>query len=644
MIDLFNIDDVVKKIGQTLFLALDRYASEEIRLLFFVTRGEDIERLESSLLVSEETGDNFLLVGESGVGKSAFLSHFLNQSPFVKTISKRLSSIDLGLIPHDQMRQALRMRIVRAVEKLFQGANIQKKLWSPRAMATYDECIYTLDGLKPQLEKCDRQSILQHVIIDDVDHLGGEAFCELLEDIRPLLLSPLFSVVIACRRPAYNAIRLYHDLNITFSFSESLKIELEPLAVGAILSARTQFLSSSGTLATLLDGPIKNVKPLWEHLKSTFDGPTHGRDKPVLFKYPFAEQQEQFMQEMSNGNIRQVLMYAQEFLTYMADDMEPWRKADEGDHVSGYWVGRSGIISHFTRANVNGQIRIHDLNERKTHAYVPRDAVKKKVSDFLSIGCATYILVMETIEKYNASQTLDPAYLRELEFRYGISPADFSSAVADLQGKFIIRERTLAARDPSGHTPHQKQYELTDRGTYYLKDLIHWQQYIDLYGISTHLKKARIGEVMPRIEDSLLQFAINIMLIGFRLLRGEDFECCNEELLKFTIAEKALLETFSSIYLDSLFNIYDKMGVQTKSAKVLCKQAVSPEELERHLFLNIEIAIRKTDEYGHGYYLFLPDEIRKQNDRRNRPMTPEPIVETGDFQDFVKASVTFHEH
>ena len=207
------------------------------------------------------------------------------------------------------------------------------------------------------------------MFIDDIDYIDNQYLPSVIDVLRPILNLRNCRVILAARPPAYNTIIGHSDVSMaTFFGGGSHSLELDHLDVEDIVRARLHFICSDDKCTVIKKyEKDKSSIDLFKNLGSTmwrlFIDPNLPKKEEVeTIKLPFTPNQYRGMQSLSNGNIRYVLAMCKEYLKYMKENP---KKIKEG--IKGYHIGRKAVLDHFSREEVWGRIRIHNIHVRKSY-------------------------------------------------------------------------------------------------------------------------------------------------------------------------------------------------------------------------------------------------------------------------------------
>lgn len=629
MKSIFDYPQIIERLADSLFLNIEKY-DNALYSKFFIQRVQDTEFLYSRLNEVQAYGGNVLVVGEPGVGKSNFLKWFLKESQFARSVNlNNCTFLDLTTAPYTEDNHASFVNNVRGTLSSAMIAHL-KQLKDPchdappdtstpaARESLYNYCVTKITNLPLSLGNAKNQ--IQYLFLDDVDYLPVKCFIELLEHLKPLLFSRYFCVIIACRTPAFNTIKSHRDYNVSRAFDDAKLVQLQPLAVHSILNARIQTLASSGrSLRSILKSDLNgtSLKTLFDYIGGILSG-LKPEDDVDFLEYPFTEKQHAFMRMMTNGNNRQVLLMAKEYLHYMRTHIGDIKKEEQG-----YWVGRRAVITHFTKPDIDSKIRIINLHQKKTFQYTSADLIKKKGIPAHQVGNSTNIVLLETFKHFKYPNHLDSQYYQLLGQEYGLSKDDIREGIADLLDYGMTTERLLEARPALGSKQPFKDYDLTEKGACYLDYLIHWDEYIEKYGLSRHHELFRTFETKQAIEAALLEFLINILVVKRIQLERKAIDTIK-------IAKGPFRSQFCKLNRDLIRHL--------DPTDKLTSHELSQDEMAYYLTTRLQLLRDKPSE-NEAFFELKPESIEAEAARRKLPIALKGIYDAEGFGKYVKTFV-----
>lgn len=305
----------------------------------FYNRTDECARFEGFLENIYRTADNILITGEAGIGKTNFIHRVVRKTDLLKKSSLHPILIDYrDAVPHNA-RTCL-CTLVEQLQIYFSEVNRPIHTLKANTPELVDENLRAISRHLSTLSK-DAPKMHPVVFIDDLDY-ADEEWHELLSYVYPIAGSSIASVVLTVRPHLLAAIDSW-DNRFSFCFTRATKhIELNPLQVEHIISSR---------LVPILAEQATN--PLWSYLKARLSnsgslakllGRISQQQPEALgkFEYPFTAQHNDFIRQITNGNIREIFDIAYESLVYIAQhpDLE-LRQETYGVRKN---IGREGIM------------------------------------------------------------------------------------------------------------------------------------------------------------------------------------------------------------------------------------------------------------------------------------------------------------
>ncbi|MBF0519065.1 MAG: ATP-binding protein [Nitrospirae bacterium] len=609
MSSIFDYPDIIDSLTADFFHDISNYVTKQkIFKQFYVQRIREGDLLLSKLKDLSYSGNNILVVGDMGVGKTVFLECFLNRlcetkrdamyhfCEFAKPGSYNFLDLRKHSFSQENIKEFInyfRNELVNVMLQLFQTLGVVCNTipaldhTDATYTARYEYCSNKLNslGLKKNAE------CTHFLFIDDVDYIDSEILLELIENLRPILQSPYICVILAARIPAYNTIMSYHDHTISNTFKNSEVIPLAPLSAYDILLPRIQFLYKNGNsmLDVLKNTDILAVMPTLQRFKDKIIQ-ILGDDPNVPFEYPFTSTQHVFMEKMSNGNVSMILQYAKELLKYMNANKKDITKKEQG-----YWIGRDAIFRIFSNITINEKIRIFNLHDKRTNMYKPKSKNQKDQK----VGNSISVIVLETFRDNEWINTTDVESLEEL---YGVSVADFKDSINRLVALRLLNERVFynarkASKSPIASYP---ELVLTSRGNFYLENLIFWDAYKTKYGVSNHHKYG----LLTRLQQTIF-FIIKELIANILIAITQNNLCSTD---KFKINKQTFYKNLMLLYkhiINSAICIGDKTVF-----------TLNPEYITN--LLNKHSLLEKNPELDDSkYYLFSIDSLEKSVFKEN---------------------------
>lgn len=521
--NLWDFPHIIDIFAYELFHDLSEYERErEIYERFFIERTANARDLYADIQILEESESprNIFLLGDRGTGKSTFLQWFIYNPKYFGGRGSSAFLLDLRTISESQEGDSLlthaQVEITQAIKRFCKDFynNPTNELPITSELDTEVKISTAFVRACEILKNYDTSDVRHFftLFIDDIDYADVIYLAPLIRCLRPLLALHNCHLVFAGRPSAYNS--LISGLPDNFGgavFGRDNPIEILPhLSVEEVLLARLNVICP--------ESPADVQEMIKEWRKSLSTRPLILRTIQELFaqpkipigletiKYPFTNKQHKSMQQLSNGNINQILEMARQLLIYMSHNTK-----SEGN--TGYHIGRQAFLTHFSSDSVLASIRIQDLHRIKSYQYVSREELKNNKIPPEKVGNSLFVCILESLLDFD-SYDLTVKYLDRL----GFSEGEIGRGITQLIDMQMIEEAQIIDRRPltlgnimSG-PPIVQEYKVTLRGKFYINYMIHWVEYIDRFGTSNHHQKAYDLVTVETIRYHLVVLAVSIFI------------------------------------------------------------------------------------------------------------------------------------
>jgi len=444
------IDDHMKAISIALddLIYLCNYDKDILNELFY-NRDKELSKFKSHLENICVSSDNILIVGEAGIGKTCFVYKLVNDTNMINENNLYPIVIDYSKIAPRSVGSSL-LYFLKDIKKYFEDMKIDcnEFMEMNEENITNNFHILTNHLRLYQNNKPDKHCI---IFIDDIDYAEDD-WCDLLKYFMPLSISPMISIVLTVRPYLYSAIENYDD-RISYFFTRNVKdIELEPLSVENLLSSR---------LAPFL---VENAgRPFHRFITNLFS--RQGRLSKIIKKYgindyddlnrieyPFTEKHNNFMNRISNGNIREIFDIAYESFLYILKNENLAEREENGIHRK--IIGREGVLQLF-----------YD-NDKSKYKIININLYKNKK------GNSRYYNVLEAIKLF---RNINEDFYDKLH-NLGHKKKEIDETIEQLASKNfrLIRQKNFIRNKVNGTICCE--YLLTEKGNYYL-EMAEWEEY-----------------------------------------------------------------------------------------------------------------------------------------------------------------------
>jgi hypothetical protein len=454
--------------------------------ILYFNRNEELRNISTVLELSRDSGNNVMLVGRRGAGKTSLIKKFIN-ARMAKDLNYVEHYLDLREIP---LGGGSRTEIDDVVVTL---NRILKSYLEEMGVVTssqgnkhdlYSELCFALKHVDSEAKEKFKPLLL---IIDDVDYTSVAFQEDLLRKLRPLFCFNSMVVLYAVRPEAERTARGHGD-NETLGtiFRRISWIYLHTLDAGGVINERLGILSRRGGVKRFYDFLLTKVKHdfQFDEVKSHADN----------WEYPLTRNQEVFLTCISNGNILNIVTMAKKIINYIYENKDTLEKHKE----RGYIVGLSAILEIFDIKNVN--------ESSKAIVDIMKPRSKK--------GNSLYRNIMESIL---ASGRIAEGFYSDMA-QLGHNKTAVNEALVDLRDDYEMIEPDYYSRSVySRDNDHEIiKYVLSPRGRYYLMYLSNRKEYINKFGISKNSVKGYL------YKDRLIEYLVEFIRCIYEISSFED--------------------------------------------------------------------------------------------------------------------------
>lgn len=308
------------------------------------------------------TGANFIVLGDAGVGKSTFLYKiFLNEE---NELEKYIYPIFLDFRKGSISIEAALVNFIDKVDDYFTEINIPiNTLEKPKEKETI---AYNLIKISEHLSKIPPDSIKKKLLllVDDLDY-ADDFWMEFLLSLHNLVLSPKLSFVLSLRPLLLFQIRSTNDVLYRDIIRSSVEINLSELSVSKILNKRLAPIikeNEANPFHLYIKRLFRRDSALCRILRKQYKITT--MEDLARFQFPFTSKLMIFMSQITNGNVREVFDIAEATLRYIFKNATKLDTRIENGDVK-YILPHSIIIElfHSNAEKYKSNYLLFDLNE-----------------------------------------------------------------------------------------------------------------------------------------------------------------------------------------------------------------------------------------------------------------------------------------
>lgn len=270
----------------------------------FIGRDDSRREMEYALSRRGPRGENIVVLGEAGVGKSNFLYDAFMRGDVFSGFSMFPIMIDWEVL---KTVDECKKRFIDSMTQYFKEINFEivslKENSDENVAFNFRETEKHLADIKPWCPVKKRPVLF----IDDLDY-AEEEWLELLQDFLAIASSEKISVVLSVRPPLLTCIRDFDGRFFHRYIGSAKMIELNDLPISDVLISRLAHILKDGELE--IGSPFRDV---WNKI---FDLKRVAFNPLPKIEYPFSKAFESFMVEFTNGNNRHVFSLASQAIRY----------------------------------------------------------------------------------------------------------------------------------------------------------------------------------------------------------------------------------------------------------------------------------------------------------------------------------------
>ncbi|HUQ21182.1 MAG TPA: ATP-binding protein [Gemmatimonadaceae bacterium] len=417
----------------------------------FFNRGHETHRFRA-LVEASDRDRTLIITGNAGVGKTSFV-YRIAYAPNPEAGTKILPILADYKAAVPQNTEGCLVGFVRnAIEEFAKAGHPIHGLRDN----TFEGVSHNIRVIHGHIAAVSQTPSFPRVLVflDDFDY-AEDTWYTLLDYFLPFVQCAYCTVALTMRPRLYAALQTY-DERLRFYFGRNVaEIKLHPMPAREVLASRLAPILLERQSQSVLVSIINNFK-------------THGPLKTIISKlglkqfedlqridFPFTEKHNDFMQRITNGNLREIMAIAIDSLLYILKNGGSLESREEGG-ITRKVIGREGTLKLFYD-NQESRYKISNINSNRSHS---GNSLLYNVLEALKIN-------PEVNERLFG--LLKPFGHTEKEVRWAIEHlADRAQRLIEL--RWILpqsRVRVILRAD---------EYEVTEKGNYYL-DLGKWPEY-----------------------------------------------------------------------------------------------------------------------------------------------------------------------
>jgi hypothetical protein len=418
----------------------------------FYNRGEERSRFWGIVSTNRDPDRTIIITGGAGVGKTSFIYNivFEPKMPSERGILPILADFRTAV---PQNVDGCLLGFIRNVAEEFSKAQLPVEGLRENSVGNIDENVRTIHHHLKRVTISEKSPRVLF-FLDDFDY-AEEQWYRLLDYFLPFVQSAHCGVVLTMRPRLYATIQSY-DERLRFYFGRNVdEISLDPMAAREVLASRLApilFLRQSKSILAKIVESFREKDRAGQVIRKL--GLKQVDDLPQI-DFPFTERHNDFMQRITNGNLREVQDIALDSLLFILKAGDSLEKRLESD-IERRVIGREGTLELFYESRT-AHFRIVNINEQRSVS-----------------GNSLFYNVLESLK---IEPQVDDRLCRRLR-SFGHSEKDIKFAVSWLadRNQRLIEPRWLMPMRRAKTLLRSDEYVLTDKGHYYL-DIAKWPEY-----------------------------------------------------------------------------------------------------------------------------------------------------------------------
>lgn len=436
----------------------------ELFIMLYYNRTPEYQKMKSILKNIKNRGDNILVTGTAGMGKSNFIYRIFLDDNIMKEYKIYPIIVDYRVTTHNYSSL---IKFIEDIEKYFEHINFPIN----NLKENIDENIsFNISKLAMHLSYIDYSNLDKHLVIflDDFDYIEDDLFY-ILEQFLSFASSTKATIILTARPQLHAAINSYDNRFAVYFTRDVQRVRLDDLAIPKLLKKRLAMIILEKKRTNILTQLIKTNGAYTKFLKMYGVIDLEQLDK---FELPFTELYYNFMTSITNGNIREIFDITYDTLIFF---MKHYKELDDiVEKVEDIDENRKNIEDeHIMRL-------FYDKKERTSEDYLNNYHLLNIHEHTSKSGNSLMFNVLEAIKMY---EYVNDTFFENLA-KLGHKQKDVEKIIDILKNKsyrMIAPQKILPSK-----IQHKAElychYKTTTKGDYYLTNIVYWKEYIERCG------------------------------------------------------------------------------------------------------------------------------------------------------------------
>lgn len=451
--------------------------NKDVYKVLYYNRTRDIDKMKSIFRGIHNRGDNILITGPAGTGKTNFIYRVFFETKFLEENNLYPIIVDFG---ESYSYEVTLLNFIRDMKTFFDSVEFPINRIKENDTKNLQQNLHIIRAHLRDYYYNNGGKIYLLIFLDDLDYMEDRLY-DLLEQFYSIGSCKHVSIVLSARPKLYLSIYHYDDRFSIFFTRNVERIKLKPLPVEKIIAKR---------LAYILEQKKESNNFILHIIKSFFE------KKDIYLKaiekmgikdiedlekipLPFSTHLSNFMSVITNNNIREILELTHDLLVYILENY---------DELEDITEEREGII--VTKKYIHEEQLLYLLSKTIDDDSVDEELLYRRSFNILNIhkvintkGNSLYFNILEAIRAY---EIIDQRIYNVLQ-KLGHTKNEIDDAIILLSNKahrLVVEKRFVPQIYRSKNGLLHQEYHLTEKGDYYLSNINYWQCYRDKYGFS----------------------------------------------------------------------------------------------------------------------------------------------------------------
>lgn len=443
---------------------------KEVFLDLYYNRDSEFNKMKSILKNIRNRGDNILIYGVAGSGKSSFMYKVFYEIEFLEDYNLYPIIVDYN---KDSDINSLLKKFIKDIIEYFEIMKCPIHNLKENSNENIDQNLHLL---KYALSQCTNDDLKKHLIIllDDFDYVEQDYLYKLLDQFNGFGVHPNATLVLSARPNLFTAINEY-DNRLAKHFTRDVhSINLARLDIKKLISKRLAIILLENERTSNFQSLIKKfLNKEGPYLKLLHKMGINNIQDLQKIELPYTGLFLNFITCITNHNIREIFDIVHDSIIYILknyNEIGNLEEREDGLIVNKKEISKEATLKLFFD-NKESKFKIIDIHKDKSKQ-----------------GNSLFFNIMEGIKTF---RELNPSFYSLLK-KLGHSKADVDWAInhkLKSPGYALLAASKIIPSHISYRVDRYAEYYITDKGDYYLSVISYWDEYIarcGTYGDSIH--------------------------------------------------------------------------------------------------------------------------------------------------------------